>query len=151
MLSSPLLFFSLRCHQPPSSRRKKTSPPAILPSGRTMSGLYSQGFSPARTLSPQIRSNPDADRYWFLNVYSIVSYCWFLIQRLLLPRPALTIDWSWFCGSFLPYYWQPVLGGASRRTPEARAVHAGAADMQPAAQPRWDLFEPFAYYCLQIG
>ncbi|TKW31219.1 hypothetical protein SEVIR_2G090900v4 [Setaria viridis] len=26
-----------------------------------MSGLYSQGFSPARTLSPQIRSNPDAD------------------------------------------------------------------------------------------
>ena len=29
----------------------------------TMSGLYSQGFSPARTLSPQIRSNPDADRY----------------------------------------------------------------------------------------
>ena len=30
----------------------------------TMSGLYSQGFSPARTLSPQIRSNPDADRYY---------------------------------------------------------------------------------------
>jgi len=29
-----------------------------------MSGLYSQGFSPARTLSPQIRSNPDADRYY---------------------------------------------------------------------------------------
>ncbi|GJN24982.1 hypothetical protein PR202_gb12762 [Eleusine coracana subsp. coracana] len=26
-----------------------------------MSGLYGQGFSPARTLSPQIRSNPDAD------------------------------------------------------------------------------------------
>jgi hypothetical protein len=28
-----------------------------------MSGLYSQGFSPARNLSPQIRSNPDVDRY----------------------------------------------------------------------------------------
>jgi protein quaking len=27
-----------------------------------MSGLYSQGFSPARNLSPQIRSNPDVDR-----------------------------------------------------------------------------------------
>ncbi|GJN22891.1 hypothetical protein PR202_gb10496 [Eleusine coracana subsp. coracana] len=26
-----------------------------------MSGLYSQGFSPARNLSPQIRSNPDVD------------------------------------------------------------------------------------------
>jgi hypothetical protein len=29
----------------------------------TMSGLYSQGFSPARTASPQIRGNPDHDRY----------------------------------------------------------------------------------------
>jgi ABC-type microcin C transport system permease subunit YejE len=28
-----------------------------------MSGLYSQGFSPARTASPQIRGNPDHDRY----------------------------------------------------------------------------------------
>nr|CAB3497718.1 unnamed protein product [Digitaria exilis] len=26
-----------------------------------MSGLYSQGFSPARNMSPQIRSNPDVD------------------------------------------------------------------------------------------
>ncbi|KAG8098745.1 hypothetical protein GUJ93_ZPchr0013g34368 [Zizania palustris] len=28
-----------------------------------MSGLYSEGFSPAGNLSPQIRSNPDVDRY----------------------------------------------------------------------------------------
>ncbi|XP_062189034.1 KH domain-containing protein SPIN1-like isoform X1 [Phragmites australis] len=31
-----------------------------------MSGLYNQGFSPARTLSPQIRSNPDADGSQYL-------------------------------------------------------------------------------------
>jgi hypothetical protein len=37
-------------------------PPRLRPS-LAMSGLYSQGFSPARNLSPQIRSNPDADRY----------------------------------------------------------------------------------------
>lgn len=29
---------------------------------KSMSGLYAQNFSPARTLSPHIRSNPDVDR-----------------------------------------------------------------------------------------
>ena len=44
---------------------KNISPSSPLPLlAATMSGLYSQGFSPARTLSPQIRSNPDADRYY---------------------------------------------------------------------------------------
>lgn len=40
-------------------------PPRLQPSlsrAAAMSGLYSQGFSPARNLSPQIRSNPDVDR-----------------------------------------------------------------------------------------
>lgn len=62
-------------HHPPSTSRslegKGKNPPSLsfpalslpLHPAATMSGLYSQGFSPARTLSPQIRSNPDADRY----------------------------------------------------------------------------------------
>jgi hypothetical protein len=62
-------------HHPPSTSRSlegkgKNHPSLSFPAlslplhpAATMSGLYSQGFSPARTLSPQIRSNPDADRY----------------------------------------------------------------------------------------
>jgi hypothetical protein len=41
----------------------------------------------------------------------------------------------WLIG--LSGFSQPVLGGAARWTPEAGAVHAGAAHMQQAAEPRW--------------
>lgn len=75
--SLPLSIITLL---PPEGKRKekKTSPRTLSSSlpAATMSGLYSQGFSPARTLSPQIRSNPDADRYYRLLIRLLSADSW---------------------------------------------------------------------------
>jgi len=71
-----------------------------------MSGLYSQGFSPARTLSPQIRSNPDADSQYlaellaehqklgpFMQVLPICSRLLNQGEIFFIPRLLLLADW----------------------------------------------------------
>nr|CAB3503305.1 unnamed protein product [Digitaria exilis] len=86
-----------------------------------MSGLYSQGFSPARTLSPQIRSNPDADSQYLAELLAehqklgpfmqVLPICSRLLnqvsksslaensyqtndQRLGFPPPGTSMDWQ---------------------------------------------------------
>ena len=68
-----------------------------------------------------------------------LSDCSLLIldPKIAPPAPSflLTLVIDWWCDSCLASL-QPVLGRASCRASEAGALHAGAADMQPAAQPR---------------
>ena len=68
-----------------------------------------------------------------------LSDCSLLIldPKIAPPAPSfpLTLVIDWWCNSCLASL-QPVLGRASCRASEAGALHAGAADMQPAAQPR---------------
>jgi hypothetical protein len=67
LVASPRLHFlgyvPISIASPPPPPRLQPSLTRAAAAAAAMSGLYSQGFSPARNLSPQIRSNPDVDRY----------------------------------------------------------------------------------------
>ena len=126
-LSSPSFLWKEKNLFPSSRSLSPTRPPPCQASTARASPL--QEPSPPRLgATPMLTGTAD-----FLSDCSLLI----LDPKIAPPAPSfpLTLVIDWWCDSCLASL-QPVLGRASCRASEAGALHAGAADMQPAAQPR---------------
>jgi len=94
-----------------------------------MSGLYNSNFSPVRAASPQIRTNPEVDRYSYspsplqLDCFTSTHFLLFLILLLLLLLLFQSV----------PY-------GVAGRASEAWSFHASPSHLHSSLESRFPFF-----------
>lgn len=106
-----------------------------------MSGLHSQNFSPARTLSPHIRTTSDVDRQ-AIKAHNLIRF--FLAFILAFD---LCVNLWMFCLCLYYGFLQSVLDRAVSRVPETRTLRASPSYLQPTLESRLVFLDPSLCLC----